>query len=140
MEILKFYDTDFVLVKDIPTELHHWERYWIKECKGILPTTVSDTLDALNELNLYSHPTVFEALKIIAVLSITSCSSEWSIWDLRSFKDYAQSTMKSDRLNGLTSMYIHRDIYVNLSSPSSMLLSFRKGSKVLQAAVCFHFM
>ena len=112
---LKFYNTDFVFVKDIPAELDIWERYWTKEFKGNLPTTVSDTLDALNELNPYSYPTVFEALKIIAVLPSTSCSSERSISSLRHLKDYTQSTMKSDRLNDLASMYICRDIYINPS-------------------------
>ena len=48
---LKFYNKDFVLIKDIPVELDLWERYWTKEFKGNLPTTVSDTLDTLNELN-----------------------------------------------------------------------------------------
>ena len=75
---LKVYNTDFVFLKDIPAELDLWEQYWTKEFKGNLPTTVSDTLDALNELNQYSYPTVFEALKIIAVLPSTSCSCEHS--------------------------------------------------------------
>ena len=70
----KFYNIDFVFVKDIPVELDLWERYWTKEFKGSLPTAVSDTLDALNELNSYSYPTVFEALRIIAVHPSTSCS------------------------------------------------------------------
>ena len=117
----KFYNTDFVLVKDIPAELDLWERYWTKEFKGNLPTAVSDTLDALNELNPYSYPTVFKALKIIAVLPSTSCSCERSISSLRRLKDYTQSTMKSDRLNGSASMYIHRDIYIN---PSFVLKKF----------------
>ena len=47
----KFYNTNFVLVNDIPVELDIWGRYCTKEFKGNLPTTVSDTLDALNELN-----------------------------------------------------------------------------------------
>ena len=110
---LKFYDTDFLFVKDIPAALDLWERYWTKEFKGNLPTTVSDNLDALNELNPYSYPTV--ALKVIAVLPSTSCSCERSISSLRRLKDYTQSTMKSDRLNGRASMYIHRNIYVNPS-------------------------
>ena len=75
----KFYSTDFVFVKDIPAELDLCERYWTKVFKGNLPTTVSDTLDDLNELNPYSYPTVFKALKIIAVLPSTSCSCERSI-------------------------------------------------------------
>ena len=115
---MKFHNTDFVLVKDIPAEVGLWDRYWTKEFKGNLPATVSDTLDALNELNPYSYPTVFKALKIIAVFPSTSCSCERLISSLRRLKDYTQSTMKSDRLNGLASMYIHRVIYFN---PSSVL-------------------
>ena len=106
----KFYNTDFVFVKDMPAELDLWERYWTKEFKVNLPTTVNETLNAINELNPYSYPTVFKALKIITVLPSTSCSCERSISSLRHLKDYTQSTMKSDRLNGLSSMYIHRDI------------------------------
>ena len=95
--IFKFYNTDFVFEKDIPAELDLWERYWTKEFKGNFPTTVSDTLDALNELNPYSYPTVFKALRIIAVLPSTSCSYERSISSWRRLKDYAQSTIKLDR-------------------------------------------
>ena len=57
MQFLKFYNTDFVLVTEIPAELDLWERYWAKEFKGHLPTAVSDILDALNELNPFSNPT-----------------------------------------------------------------------------------
>ena len=115
----KFYDTDFVFVKDIPAELD--QRHWTKESKGNLLTILNDTLDALNELNPYSYPNVFEALKIIAVLPSASRSCEPSISSLRRLKDYTQNTMKSDRLNRLASMYIHRDIYVN---PSFVLKKF----------------
>ena len=109
------------MVKGILAELDFWERYWTKEFKGNLPTAASDTLDALNELNTYSYPTVFEALKIIGVVPSTSCSCERSISSLRCLKDYTQNTMKSDRLNGLVYMYIHRDIYAN---PSFVLKTF----------------
>ena len=115
-KFFKFYNTDFALVRNIPAGLDLWERCWTKEFKGNIPTTVSVTLDAFNELNRYSYPTVFEALKMIAVLPPTSCFCKRSISSLRRLKDYTQSTMKLDRLNGLASMYIHRDIYFN-SSP-----------------------
>ena len=85
---LKFCNTDFVFVKEIPAELDLWEQYWTKEFKGNLPSTVSDILDALNELNPYSYLTFFEALKIIAVLPSTSCFCERSISFLRHLKDY----------------------------------------------------
>ena len=92
-----------------------------KEFKGHLPTTVRDTLVFLNELNPYSYPTVFEVLQITAVLLSTSFSCEGSILSLRHWEDYTQSTMKSDRLNGLASMCIHRDSYIN---PSFVLKKF----------------
>ena len=57
----------------------------------------------------------------MAVLASTSCSCERSISSLRRLKDYTQSTMKSDKLNGLASMYIHRDIHIN---PSFVLKKF----------------
>ena len=107
---LNVFTTDFVLVRDIPGELDLWERYWTKEFKGNLPTTASDTLDALNELNPFTCATVFEALKTKAVVSSTLCYCKRLISSLRRLKDYTQNTMKSDRLNGLASMYIHRDI------------------------------
>ena len=40
---------------------------------------------------------------------------------VRLLKDYTQSTIKSDRLNGLASMYIHRNSYIN---PSFVLEKF----------------
>ena len=86
---LKFCNKDFVFVKDIPAGLKLLERYWTKEFKRNLRTAVGDTLDAFNELNSYSYPTVFEALKIIAVLPSSSCSCERSISYLRRLmKDY----------------------------------------------------
>ena len=103
---LKFSNKDFVFVKDIPAGLKLLERYWTKEFKRNLRTAVGDTLDAFNELNSYSYPTVFEALKIIAVLPSTSCSCERSISPLGHLKDYMQSTMKSGRLNDLASLYL----------------------------------
>ena len=106
---LKFYNTDFVFVKDIYTSIVRpflWERYWTKEFKGNLPTTVSDTLEALNELNPYSYPPIFEVLKIIAVFPSIYIMFLWTIViiHLRHLKDHTQSKMKSDTLNDLASM------------------------------------
>ena len=82
--------------------------------KGNLPATASDTLDALNELNPFTCATVFEALKTKAVLSSALCSCKRLISSRRRLKDYTQNAMESDRLNGLASMYIHRNIGIVL--------------------------
>ena len=85
-----------------------------KEFKGHLPTTVRDTLVFLNELNPYSYPTVFEVLQITAVLLSTSFSCEGSILSLRHWEDYTQSTLKSDRLNGLASIHIFLETFTSI--------------------------
>ena len=90
-----FYNTYFVFVKNIPAEIEIWERYSNEKFEGNLPTTLSDTLDALNELNPYSYWIASEGLKIGALAS-TSCICEQLISSLRRLKDYTQSTIKSD--------------------------------------------
>ena len=50
------------------------------------------------------------ALRILATLPVTSCECERSFYALRRLKDYARSTMVSERLNGLALMYIHQEI------------------------------
>ena len=64
---VRFYNTYFVFVKDIPAELETWERYSTEKFEGNLPTTLSDTFDVLSELNPYSYRTASEGLKIGAL-------------------------------------------------------------------------
>ena len=67
---VRFYNTYFVFVKDIPAELETWERYSTEKFEGNLPTTLSDTFDVLSELNPYSYRTASEGLKIGALGSM----------------------------------------------------------------------
>ena len=77
----------------------------------------------MNRIHIVTLPFSFlEALKIIAVVPSTSSSCERPVSFLRRLKDDTQSTMKSDRFNGLTSMYTHSDIYINPSTVQKKIL------------------
>ena len=80
-----------------------------------MPNIVGDTLAALDELNPCSYTAVLEAWEIIAVVPSASCSCEQPVSSSRHLKDYTQSTVKSDKFNGLASMYTHRNVYMNPS-------------------------
>ena len=51
---------------------------------------------------------------ILAVVPVTTCECERSVSILRRMKNYMQTTMKEDRLNGLSLMYTHRNIPLNV--------------------------
>ena len=50
------------------------------------------------------------ALKILVIMSVTSCSCKRSFSAMRRLKNYTRSIMTNDRLNGLALMHIDRDI------------------------------
>ena len=58
---------------------------------------------------------------MIMVVLPSTCLCEQSIWSLRRLKDYTQSTMKSERLNVLAGMFIHRNIEIE---PIEVLRAF----------------
>jgi hypothetical protein len=49
-------------------------------------------------------------LRIFATLPVTTATGERSFSALKYLKNYLSSTMCEDRLNGLSQMYINRDI------------------------------
>lgn len=124
-EFFEFYSSDFPITKDIDAELDLWERYW-RETSENLPENIADTLSVLYKINVKSYPNIYKTLKIMAVIPSTSYSCERSISSLRRLKDYTQSTMKNERLNGLAAMFIHRDIEID---PKSILKAFCHGDK-----------
>ena len=50
----------------------------------------------------------------MAVLPITSCTCERSASSVRLLKTYLRSTMSQERLNGLVTIYTHKDIKINI--------------------------
>ena len=52
-------------------------------------------------------------LLLMATTPVTSCECERSFSRLRTIKTYLRSTMSEDRLNGLSLLYIHKDIDID---------------------------
>ena len=73
--------------------------------------SVSDTLKNCDEL---AFPNIYVALKILAVLPVTTCECERSVSALRRMKTWLRSTMANERLNGLAMMHINNDITLDV--------------------------
>ena len=61
-----------------------------------------------------AYPNIEILIHILWCLPATSCTSERSFSCLKYIKNYLRSTMKEGRLNGLASLFIHRDIPLDI--------------------------
>ena len=105
---VNFYEDDFPSIFNLQGELDIWENVWLNSEKSIPNSVIS----SLRELIPYGqgYPNILVALKILATLPITSCECERSFSSMRRLKSCFRSTMGGDRLNGLSLMYVHREI------------------------------
>ena len=113
-DFLKFcrqYANDLPDPSSVSHEVDNWESKWGKIPMENVPQNLSQTLLAVNPT---SYPNIYKALKILAVLPITSCTCERSASSVRLLKTYLRSTMSQDRLNGLATIYAHKDIKLNI--------------------------
>ena len=101
------YSCDFPNINNISSEVDMWETYWFDYDHQKLPDTIEKTLSKVDPI---TFPNIYTALKILAVLPVTSCSCERSASMLRRLKTYMRSTMSQDRLNGLALIYSHRNM------------------------------
>ena len=67
------------------------------------------------------YPKLAVLLQIFATLPVTTSYPERTFSVLRLLKTYLQSVMDEERLNGLTSMKIHRDISVTPDEVTDIL-------------------
>lgn len=92
---------------------------WINEVKlwrrCISDKSINNSLEALDVCNANAFPNVHKILLVMAVLPVTTSSNERSFSTLRRLKNYMRSTMSENRLNGLASLNIHRDIEVDVN-------------------------
>ena len=107
-DLVSLYDDDLPSPSNLNTELHCWSVKW----RG--KTDEAKELDtpskALTSTDSDFFPNIKQIFHIICTLSVTSAECERSISRLRHLKTYLRSTMLEDRLNGLTLLYVHRDI------------------------------
>ena len=61
-------------------------------------------------VHMDTFPAIYQLLKALATIRITTCQRERCISRLRIIKTYMISTMTEERLNGLALLSIHRDM------------------------------
>ena len=112
-EFCTMYKSDLSNERLMNSQMDLWETFWSskRDIKN-LPTRISDTLKQKDPL---IFPNIFTLLKILAVLPVTTCSCERSIFVLRRIETYLRSTMTQERLNGLALLHIHRNIELKVS-------------------------
>ena len=105
------YANDLLDPSSVFYEVDNWESEWRNTPKENLLQNLSQKLSHVNST---SYPNVYIALKITAVLPIKSCTCERSAPSVRLLKTYVRSTMSQERLNGLATIYTHKDINMNI--------------------------
>jgi hypothetical protein len=120
---------------EIKSEFLQWKNKWInihKENKTITNASNTDTLspstkrkiiiipdtaiDAFNECNETFYPNIKTLLQIFSTLPVTTATAERSFSVLKLIKSYLRSTISENRLNGLASMYIYRNLSIDVET------------------------
>ena len=101
-------------ISNVSHEVDNRESLWTNTPGDhlVAPDTIAETIKVTNSI---SFPNISTALRILAVLPVTSCTCERSASSIRLVKTYTRSTMSQDRLNGLATLYTHRDISINFN-------------------------
>ena len=125
-EFIKFvsaYKDDMPDYRTIHAELGLWETSWKKGFEKVQYCSVADTLRNCDEI---AFPNIFTALKILAVLPVTTCECERSVsaHALRRMKTWLRNTMENERLNGLAQMHINADINVDVDEVITTRMQF----------------
>ena len=105
------YANDMPDVSNISHEVDNWESFWVHVPENTLPSTIAETL---HETDPTSFPNISTALRLLAVFPFTSCSCERSASAIRLLKTYTRSNMSQERLNGLATLYTHKDVNIDV--------------------------
>ena len=107
------YETDLTCnLDEFKREIARWRTRWSITPRDQMPTSLCETLDAVNPV---LYPSIDTILCIMLTMPVTSATAERSFSVLRRLKTYVRSTMNSDRLSSLALMHIHRDFSVDLN-------------------------
>ena len=92
-------------------------RLWQQKWRGIPATERPNTAtDGLVKCNITCFANVHILLSVLATLPVTSASTERPFSGLRFLKTYLRSTCANDRLCGLTLMYCHRYMKIEVQN------------------------
>ena len=95
------------------------QRSIVKEVKdarffSLLADETTDVLDAMAvSEKLGTYPVITALLQIFATMPVTTATGERSFSALKLIKTFLRSTMSEHRLNGLSHLYINKDLELN---------------------------
>lgn len=108
-KLFKTYES--ILHDSLPAIWTSEAQLWSKRIAGM---KIKNSLEALDICNIDAFPNVYQILRILAVLPVTTAGNERTFSTLRRLKTYLRSTMSEDRLNGLAALNIHRNLEVDV--------------------------
>ncbi|KAL4125945.1 hypothetical protein QTP88_010182 [Uroleucon formosanum] len=113
---VEFYENDLPGLNDvIEAEYEIWQAKWKNIEDNLKPTTAIEALSVCDNL---MYPNMYELLKILAIIPISTATAERSFSTLRRLKTYLRNTTSESRLVELALLAIHRDIDI----PDDILL------------------
>ena len=108
-DFVNLYKCDIPNQQILHAQLDMWNIKW-RDFKGTLPTTITKVLQ-LTDKDIF--PSIYESLRILGTVPVTTCTCERSISGLRRLKTWMRNTMTEERLNSLAVIMINRDIKIN---------------------------
>ena len=78
-QFCEMFKDDLPNLKSLAAELDWWEKYWSSKNLDELPKRISDTL---LEADTLTFPNILTILKFLAILPVTTCGCERSIFVL----------------------------------------------------------
>lgn len=95
----------------VKPELERWKAYWSRQPTNERTSDVQEALLVAKKLGTY--PSLVELLHIFLTVPVTTATGERAFSALKYIKSYLRSTMSENRLNGLSHLYINKDIGLN---------------------------
>ncbi|KAL4152957.1 hypothetical protein QTP88_000790 [Uroleucon formosanum] len=101
-----FYQNDLKGYDDIiEDEYQLWQSKW-----NLVESRPSTAIEALQQCDQLMYPNMYELLKILSILPVSTATAERSFSTLRRLKNYLRNTISESRLVGLALISIHRDV------------------------------
>lgn len=100
-----------------------WQLHWTQQ--PVKKEKINTAIDAFKETEDGYFPNIRQLLLILAILPVTTSTSERSFSTLKRIKTYLRTTMGENRLNGLALLNIHKQIDVK---PEEVLDMFSKSN------------
>ena len=103
--IIEYFRPDMPSAASAMQEIRLWKRFWADHSNTELPTTISDTIQAMNA---WQFPSIHAVLHVLLLLPVTSAEVERAHSAFRLIKTSLHSRMGEERLNALIRVFHFR--------------------------------